>query len=161
MTKPSNLQNQDQEWQNVASSERDARVMEIYERLLEIEQRLIPTGLHVFGRPSAPENRADMLRMIASFDRSEAGARALPDLVCESLKLGDYGSLQKAEAPEQQSARERVDHIVAQAVSEFVSRGTVAAVDWLTANAGVAADESRPMFQLLERISQQLATNQE
>jgi len=33
--------------------ERDARVLRLYERLVEIEQRLIPTGLHVFGRAAA------------------------------------------------------------------------------------------------------------
>jgi cobalamin biosynthesis Mg chelatase CobN len=33
-------------------TERDARVMRLYEQLVEIEQRLIPTGLHVFGRAS-------------------------------------------------------------------------------------------------------------
>jgi cobalamin biosynthesis Mg chelatase CobN len=31
-------------------SERDQRVLRLYEQLVEIEQRLIPTGLHVFGR---------------------------------------------------------------------------------------------------------------
>ena len=31
---------------------RDRRVLELWERLVEIEQRLIPTGLHVFGRAS-------------------------------------------------------------------------------------------------------------
>jgi cobalamin biosynthesis Mg chelatase CobN len=33
------------------SANRDARVLQLYEELLEIEQRLIPTGLHVLGRP--------------------------------------------------------------------------------------------------------------
>src|SRR5919106_1427349 len=59
------------------STERDARVFALYEQLLEIEQRLIPTGLHVFGRPSPARERGDLLRMIASFDRPEAGLRAL------------------------------------------------------------------------------------
>ena len=67
--------------------ERDRRVLELYDQLMEIEQRLIPTGLHVLGQPSAPRERADMLRMVASFDRPEIGARALPDLVAEGLGL--------------------------------------------------------------------------
>ncbi len=58
---------------------RDEKVLELYEQLLEIEQRLIPTGLHVFGRPSPPRERGDLLKMIASFDRPEAGVRALPE----------------------------------------------------------------------------------
>ncbi|HEU4712795.1 MAG TPA: cobaltochelatase subunit CobN [Pyrinomonadaceae bacterium] len=76
----------------------DERVFELYEQLLEIEQRLIPTGLHVFGRPSAAAERGDLLKMIASFDRPEAGIRALP--------------------------QERAD----EAIREFLDNGTDAAV---------------------------------
>ncbi|HET8782632.1 MAG TPA: cobaltochelatase subunit CobN, partial [Pyrinomonadaceae bacterium] len=58
---------------------KDEKVLELYEQLLEIEQRLIPTGLHVFGRPSPPRERGDLLKMIAAFDRPEAGLQALPE----------------------------------------------------------------------------------
>lgn len=69
-----------------SNSERDAKVFALYEQLLEIEQRLIPTGLHVFGRPSSAGEKKDLLKMIASFDRPEFGARALPeDLVDEAV----------------------------------------------------------------------------
>jgi magnesium chelatase subunit H len=61
------------------NNDRDAKVFALYEQLLEIEQRLIPTGLHVFGRVSSAGEKADLLKMIASFDRPEAGARALPE----------------------------------------------------------------------------------
>ena len=60
------------------STERDARVFALYEQLLEIEQRLIPTGLHVFGRASSAGEQIDLLKMVASFDRPEFGVRALP-----------------------------------------------------------------------------------
>ena len=60
------------------SSQRDARVFALYEQLLEIEQRLIPTGLHVFGRASSAGEQVDLFKMIASFDRPEHGVRALP-----------------------------------------------------------------------------------
>jgi magnesium chelatase subunit H len=62
-----------------SNEERDAKVFALYEQLVEIEQRLIPTGLHVFGRPSSAGEKTDLLKMIASFDRPEAGARALPE----------------------------------------------------------------------------------
>ncbi|HSE19044.1 MAG TPA: cobaltochelatase subunit CobN [Pyrinomonadaceae bacterium] len=62
-----------------ANDERDAKVFALYERLVEIEQRLIPTGLHVFGRPSSAGEKTDLFKMIASFDRPEAGARAIPE----------------------------------------------------------------------------------
>ena len=60
----------------ISKDERDANVFALYEQLVEIEQRLIPTGLHVFGRPSSAGEKTDLLKMIASFDRPEAGVRA-------------------------------------------------------------------------------------
>jgi magnesium chelatase subunit H len=79
----------------------DKRVLELYEQLLEIEQRLIPTGLHVFGRPSSATERGDLLKMVASFDRPEVGARALPEALADD------------------------------AIREFVAHGTDAAVGFL------------------------------
>ena len=63
--------------------DRDARVFALYEQLQEIEQRLIPTGLHVFGRASSAGEQIDLLKMIASFDRPEYGVRALPAALVE------------------------------------------------------------------------------
>lgn len=69
------------------TNDRDAKVFALHEQLLEIEQRLIPTGLHVFGRPSQPAEKADLLKMIASFDRPEVGVRALPEaLIDEAIR---------------------------------------------------------------------------
>src|SRR2546422_9680559 len=74
-------------------SDRDARVLRLYEQLVEIEQRLIPTGLHVFGRASELQEKADLLRMVASFDRPEHGACALPRLVAAGLGVQCYNEL--------------------------------------------------------------------
>ena len=57
------------------ATERYARVMRLHEQLVEIEQRLIPTGLHVFGRASELQEKADLLRMVASFDRDRKSTR--------------------------------------------------------------------------------------
>jgi magnesium chelatase subunit H len=68
-------------------TDRDARVFALHEQLLEIEQRLIPTGLHVFGRASSAGEQVDLLKMIASFDRPEHGVRALPaELVDDAVR---------------------------------------------------------------------------
>ena len=73
--------------ENTSKDERDAKVFALYEQLLEIEQRLIPTGLHVFGRPSSAHEKTDLFKMIASFDRPETGVRALPEnLVDEAVR---------------------------------------------------------------------------
>ena len=68
---------------NHNSTERDARVFALYEQLLEIERRLIPTGLHVFGRASSAGEQVDLFKMIASFDRPEFGVRALPQEIVD------------------------------------------------------------------------------
>jgi len=75
-------------------TDRDARVFALYEQLLEMEQRLIPTGLHVFGRASSAGEQADLFKMIASFDRPEHGIRALPqEIVGDAVrKFLDRGS---------------------------------------------------------------------
>jgi magnesium chelatase subunit H len=141
---------------------RDRRVLALYERMLEIEQRLIPTGLHVFGR--VPDERAhrDMLRMVASFDRPERGVRALPALVAEGLGLGAV-LLQSGALAEERCLRERerVDQAVAAAIELFIRDGSEAAITWLERSARVRGEDARPVFALLEKISVQLKTNGE
>src|SRR2546429_7641794 len=107
--------------------ERDARVIRLYEQLVEIEQRLIPTGLHVFGRASELQEKADLLRMVASFDRPEHGVRALPKLVAEALGIDSYDALlQETSASE---TRELIDSVVSDAVQQFCRNGAAAAAE--------------------------------
>ncbi|HEX7177634.1 MAG TPA: cobaltochelatase subunit CobN, partial [Pyrinomonadaceae bacterium] len=145
------------------NEERDRRVLELYEQVLEVEQRLIPTGLHVFGLAPDDEQCADMLRMVASFDRPEAGARSLPALVAEGLGL-DREVLSGANAEEAEAAliaRERVDEIVRESVARFMRGGKEPAVVYLEAEAHVGAVESRKVFDLLEQVRAQLRVNSE
>src|SRR2546425_9131855 len=148
---------------------RDRRVLELHEQLREIEQRLIPTGLHVFGRPSRADERTDMLKMIASFDRPEAGARALPDLVAEGLGITNYTSNPFYQKPAGSTTfteaelrdRDRVDEIISEAFKSFEAGGPQAAVESLEQFGNVSAELTRPVFLLLEKISKQLETNSE
>ena len=137
---------------------RDKRVLDLYEQLLEIEQRLIPTGLHVFGRSSQGEEKADLLRLIASFDRPEAGARAITDLVAENLELlqggTSFGDLAVND-------RERVDSLVHEAMHIFVAKGEDAAETFLDEKANVPRGESTRVFALLKDVSEKLKTNNE
>src|SRR5256714_6619545 len=141
--------------------ERDRRVLELWERVVEVEQRLIPTGLHVFGRATGERECADLLRMVASFDRPERGARALTDLVSESSGLGAYETLLGEKTEEGWRRRGRVDDVVREAVSVFLSEGVEGACRWLEACARVPPDESRKFFGLLAYIQEQLKTNAE
>ncbi|HKR02009.1 MAG TPA: cobaltochelatase subunit CobN [Pyrinomonadaceae bacterium] len=147
----------------LTATERDRRVLALYEQVIEIEQRLIPTGLHVLGRPPQREARADMLRMVASFDRPELNARALPDLVAEGSGFGPYADLLEAgkDSEIRLRERERVDEIVHAAIELFTNAGTEAATTWLEETAGVRKEEALPIFSLLTRITEQLASNHE
>jgi magnesium chelatase subunit H len=140
-------------------SERDQRVLRLYEQLVEIEQRLIPTGLHVFGRASELSEKADLLRMVASFDRPEHGVRALPKLVAEALGIDDHETLLQETSSSE--TRDLVDGIVAEAVREFCEGGAAEAARWLNARAGVDSEKSLPVFLLLARIAEQLDSNHE
>ncbi len=142
---------------------RDRRVLALYEQLLEIEQRLIPTGLHVFGRVGDEHDCADLLRMIASFDRPEAGAHSLPDLIAEGLALGSYNALLAAGKTDeaQLGVRERVDEIARGAIAKLLDNGADEAAAYLARTASVPVAASLATFALLARVRAQLQVNQE
>ncbi len=146
-----------------ADAERDRRVRALYEQVLEIEQRLIPTGLHVFGRAADEQDCADLLRMIASFDRPELGARALPDLIAAGLGYGAYEALLKDSKRDEEHLRalEQVDAFVRAAIAQFMRAGTEETVAWLVQTARVAQADARPIFELLTRVRAQLHVSQE
>ena len=57
--------------------------------------------------------------------------------------------------------REQVDVIVREAISIFIEDGIERTVSWLGHAAHVADEAARPVFVLLERIREQLKSNQE
>jgi magnesium chelatase subunit H len=154
---------EDEAQRRQTSEERDRRVLELYEQVVEVERRLIPTGLHVFGRPSGDDECADVLRAVASFDRPELGAHALPDLIAEGLGLGSYAALIEGGARDEESLkrRERVEGLLREAVARFVSGGAEDASRWLDASAGVAPAESLKVFALLDNVRAHLRRNDE
>jgi magnesium chelatase subunit H len=133
--------------------------MRLCEQLLEIEQRLIPTGLHIFGRAAELKEKADLLRMVASFDRPEHGACALPRLVAEALGIDRYDELLRETSTSE--ARELVDGIVFEAMQKFCEGGAEVAASWLNLKVGVVSERSLPTFSLLARIAEQLDSNNE
>ncbi len=141
------------------TTERDARVTRLYEQLVEIEQRLIPTGLHVFGRASELQEKADLLRMVASFDRPEQGARALQRLVADALGVESYDALLHETSTSETG--QLIDGVAADAVRQCCEHGVETAVDWLISKAGVDSEESRPTFLLIAKVADQLDANNE
>jgi magnesium chelatase subunit H len=65
--------------------DRDFIVGNIYRRLMEIESRLLPCGLHVIGKPPTAEEAIATLVNIASLDREEDGLKGLPRIITNSL----------------------------------------------------------------------------
>lgn len=144
-----------------SSDERDHRVLELWERLIEVEQRLIPTGLHVFGRAADTDECADLLRAVASFDRPERGARALTDLVSEALGLGTYDSLLEDRTEEGWRRRARVEDVVRESIVVFMREGADSACRMLEREAGVALRDSVNLFALLAEVREKLGTSAE
>jgi len=64
---------------------RDTIVGRVYGKLMEIESRLLPCGLHVIGKPPTAEEAIATLVNIASLDREEDGLKSLPRIIAESL----------------------------------------------------------------------------
>lgn len=149
------------------NEERERRVLELYEKVLEIEQRLIPTGLHVLGRAPDPARIADLLRMVASFDRPELGIRALPDLVAKGLGLADYPTLLKESTNSEQRLREReqVEAIVRRALELVMDdkndEGREAAIEFLAESARVSREHVLQVLELVSSVRGQLGINHE
>ena len=114
----------------------------LYEQLLEIEQRLIPTGLHVFGRASSAGEQIDLFKMIASFDRPEFGVRALPQEIVDD------------------AVRTFVEKGSSEAIASLAARGLPAALTTEDTQA-VTIENLRSVFALLESVSERLQTNTE
>src|SRR5262249_43465987 len=138
------------------------------ERLLEIEGRLIPTGLHVFGRTPGDVDRTDLLLTMASFDRPELGIRSLTDLICEDLGLPSYSSIIKESiaSPLQLDNRTRVEDLARSCLKLFSKEpsetSTDLACDYLL-KAGCTVDRLAlaRTFEFLRGILRQLEVNKE
>ncbi|HKS41700.1 MAG TPA: cobaltochelatase subunit CobN [Blastocatellia bacterium] len=145
---------------------RDRRVLELYEKIIEIEQRMIPTGMHVFGRASTEDETGDLLRMVASFERPEQGTRGLPDLVAEGLELPSYTTLiyESAASEQRMNDRERVETITRESISRFIADGrpgAESAIAFLSEQANVSTEQSQRIFAMLQSIRDQLQNNDE
>jgi len=64
---------------------RDMVVGAVYRRLMEIESRLLPCGLHTVGVPPTAEESIATLASIASIDRPEDGIESLPRILARSM----------------------------------------------------------------------------
>ncbi|MEG3898885.1 MULTISPECIES: magnesium chelatase subunit H [unclassified Microcoleus] len=68
----------------MTSEERDNLVGLVYRKLMEIESRLLPCGLHVIGKPPTAEEAIATLVNIANLDREEDGLISLSRIIAQS-----------------------------------------------------------------------------
>ncbi len=89
----------------MSTDQREIIVGKIYIKLMEIEARLLPCGLHVVGKPPTAEEAIATLVNIASLDREEEEIVSLPTLIARSVdrdlqeifRNSDRGVLQDVE----------------------------------------------------------------
>lgn len=69
----------------LTQDQRDGIVGKIYIKIMEIESRLLPCGLHVIGKPPTAEEAIATLVNIASLDREEEQILSLPRVIANSV----------------------------------------------------------------------------
>ncbi|WP_445633052.1 magnesium chelatase subunit H [Nostoc sp. DSM 114161] len=69
----------------MSADERDNIVGIVYRKLMEIESRLLPCGLHVIGKPPSAEEAVATLVNIANLDRPEEEIVSLPRIIANSI----------------------------------------------------------------------------
>jgi magnesium chelatase subunit H len=164
---------------------RDNVVGSVYRRLMEIESRLLPCGLHVVGKPPTAEEAIATLVNIASLDREEEGIKGLPRIIAEAIdrdldqvyQSNDRGILEDVQLLQDitQAVREAVAAIVS---SQVDSEGRVSLMSKLNIfNLGkkeawveslyasgyknVNLDEIKLLFDYLEFCLKQVCANNE
>ncbi|MBE9192852.1 magnesium chelatase subunit H [Gloeocapsopsis crepidinum LEGE 06123] len=70
---------------DMSAEERDTIVGSVYRKLMEIESRLLPCGLHVIGKPPTAEEAIATLVNIAALDRQEEEILSLPRIIANSI----------------------------------------------------------------------------
>ncbi|MFM7789043.1 MAG: cobaltochelatase subunit CobN, partial [Microcystis panniformis] len=70
---------------DLSQEERDNIVGSVYRKLMEIESRLLPCGLHVIGKPPSALEAVATLVNIASLDREEDDLLSLPRIIANSI----------------------------------------------------------------------------
>ena len=105
---------------------RDNIVGSVYGKLMEIESRLLPCGLHVVGEPPSAEEAVATLVNIAGIDRPESELIGMPGLLARSVgrdieniyRQSDKGVLDDVQLLQDITEASR------KAVAEFVVRAT-------------------------------------
>jgi magnesium chelatase subunit H len=169
----------------MSAEDRSNLVGKIYIKLMEIESRLLPCGLHVIGKPPTAEEAIATLVNIAGLDREEEGIMSLQRVIAESIGRDIdeiYGNSDRGVLDDVQllyDINQAVRDAVGALVNEQVdSEGRVSMVSrlnflnlgrkepWITAlhEAGytkVESDSIKPLMEFLEFCLEQVCADNE
>jgi magnesium chelatase subunit H len=114
---------------DLSMDERDGIVGSCYQKLMEIESRLLPCGLHVVGCPPTATEAIATLVNIAAIDRPEekpVPLRGLPTILAESIgrDIEDIYTGNNKGTLEDVSLNERITQACRACVTEFVKDRT-------------------------------------
>ncbi|MEA5510616.1 magnesium chelatase subunit H [Crocosphaera sp. UHCC 0190] len=175
----------DTDAKDMTQEERDNIVGLAYRKLMEIESRLLPCGLHVIGKPPTAEEAIATLVNIAALDREEEEILALPRIIANSLgrnieeiyQNSDRGILEDVELLQQitLATREAVSALVKEQIDaegrvSFVSKlnffNMGKKTPWVDTlhNLGypkVDQDALKPLFEYLEFCLEQVCADNE
>ncbi|PKA62593.1 Magnesium-chelatase subunit ChlH, chloroplastic [Apostasia shenzhenica] len=73
------------EGEQLSVKERDLVVGKVYSKIMEIESRLLPCGLHVIGEPPSAMEAVATLVNIAALDRLEDGIYSMPGILAQTV----------------------------------------------------------------------------
>ncbi|KAK9128724.1 hypothetical protein Syun_017521 [Stephania yunnanensis] len=74
-----------EEGEELSAKERDLVVGKVYSKIMEIESRLLPCGLHVIGEPPSALEAVATLVNIAALDRPEEELSSLPAILAATV----------------------------------------------------------------------------
>merc|ERR1712238_129060 len=103
--------------------EKDDIVGKVYGKIMEIESRLLPCGLHTVGVPPTAEEAIATLVNIVSIDRPEDEIKSLPRIIAETLNK-NIEQLYKSETLEDVTLKTKITEGVRAAVRASVDRST-------------------------------------
>ncbi len=88
--------------------------------LYQIEERMIPLGLHVMGEASSPESVSEHLALLAAHSRPELDGKSLPELIANHLNY-DYHQVldQLSTNREAQQKWQQISTISHEAIKRF------------------------------------------
>lgn len=138
--------------------------------LIQVEQRMIPAGLHILGTPPEISELVDMLALVAAFAQPDPALPPLPQVVANALGY-DYAELRKRlkDSRTAQEQWERLDSICREAVRRFVGDDsqimgngqpgtghTAAADSYVQQAAGVEPGTLAPLWQMLAELAHRI-----